>query len=231
MESMGEPRKAEALRPGWGVLAMRTVFNPEAAVGIRETYEFRVDGDVFHVAIDDGRMQARQGPAPDPEVVITTDVETLLRVGARQVNPLDAIAQGKAQLTGDPAAALRCVEIFGFPRPARDHEAPSGSPGGWGAATMRGTFNPKAAAGVRETYEMHVGDEVFHMTVDDGECETAQGPAARPDFVLSTDVRTFMALGARQITPMDAAGRGLATMKGDVEAAMRCVEIFGMRMT
>jgi len=45
------------------------------------------------------------------------------------------------------------------------------------------------------------------------------------------DVHTFMALGARQITPLDAVGRGLAFMKGDVEAAMRCVEIFGMRMS
>jgi putative sterol carrier protein len=153
-------------------------------------------------------------------------------VGARQVNPLDAIAQGRAQLSGDPAAALRCVEIFGFPGPAPDDPAAAGGRGsGWGAATMRSTFDPKAAVGVRETYELQVDDEVFHMVVDDGTCQTAQGPADRPDFVFSTDVRTFMALGARQITPIDAVGRGLASMKGDVEAAMRCVEIFGMRMS
>ena len=231
MESMGQPSGTEALRPGWGVLAMRTVFNPEAAAGLHETYEFRVDDDVFHAIIDDGRMEAKQGPAPDPQVVISTDVETLLRVAARQVNPLDAIAHGQAQLSGDPSAALRCVEIFGFPEPHPDEAEAGDLRPGWGALAMRATFDPKAARGVRETYEMHVGDEVFHMKVDDGTCETGQGPAARPDFVFSTDVRTFMALGARQVTPLDAVGRGLASMKGDVEAAMRCVEIFGMRMT
>jgi DNA-binding HxlR family transcriptional regulator/putative sterol carrier protein len=227
MESMELRSGTETLRPGWGVLAMRTVFNAEAAVGVRETYEFRVDGDVFHVRIDDGRMDARQGPAPDPQVVISTDVETLLTVAAHQLNPLDAVAEGKAEVSGDPAAAIRCVEIFGFPQPAPDDAAAPG----WGALAMRATFHPGAARGVRETYEIRVGDEVFHMKVDDGTCETGHGPAPDPDFVFATDVHTFMALGARQITPLEAVAQGLASMKGDIEAAMRCVEIFGMRMS
>ena len=227
-EFMDAPAGSDRLRPGWGVLAMRTVFNPEAAAGVRETYEFRVDDDVFHVVIDDSRLEARQGPAPDPQLVITTDVETFLAVGARQINPLDAVARGKAQVSGDPAAAVRCVEIFGLPAPTAAAADPAL---GLMAVTMGRGFDPKAARGVHETYEIHTEDEVFHLRIDDGNVETRAGPAADPDFVFSTDVRTLMALAARQMTPIDAVARGLATMKGDVEAAMRCVEIFGMRMS
>jgi DNA-binding HxlR family transcriptional regulator/putative sterol carrier protein len=228
MESMETPAGSDRLRPGWGVLAMRTVFNPQAAAGVKETYEFRVDDDVFHVVIDDSRLEAKQGPAPDPQLVITTDVETFLAVGARQINPLDAVARGRAQVSGDRAAAVRCVEIFGLPD--AEHTQAAADPGlGLMAVTMGRGFDPKAARGVHEIYEMHVEDEVFHLRIDDGTVETKAGPAEVPDFVFSTDVRTLMALAARQMTPLDAVGRGLASMKGDVEAAMRCVEIFGMR--
>jgi len=211
---------------GWGVLAFKATFDPAAAQGVHEPYEFDVDGDVFHIRVDDGSLTATQGPATAPDLVYVTDVETLLSIGARQVSPVDAVQEGRARMTGKPEVAARVVEIFGFPPPD------TGDPGGhrepgWGPAAMRATFDPAAAQGVHETYELHVAGEVFHMVVADGTLRAGPGPAVDPDFVMICDVATFMAIGAGQLHPMDALMNGQADMKGEVDAAMRCLAIFG----
>ena len=230
MESMEEPKPTDVLRPGWGVLAFKATFDPEAARGVHETYEFHVEGDVFHIQVDDGTLKAAQGPAPAPDLVYFCDVETLLGIGARQLSPVDAVSLGRARMTGEPEAAARAVEIFGFPPPEK--EEPAGGPEpGWGPAAMRATFDPEAARGVHETYELHIGEEVFHMVVADGTLRAAAGPAGRPDFVMITNVVTFMAIGAGQLSPVDALMNGQADMKGGVDAAMRCLAIFGFGRT
>ena len=226
LAAMEEPKPTDVLRPGWGVLAFKATFDPAAAQGVHETYEFDVDGDVFHIRVDDGALTATQGPATAPDLVYVTDVETLLSIGARQVSPVDAVQEGRARMTGKPEVAARVVEIFGFPPP--DTWEPGGHrEPGWGPAAMRATFDPAAAQGVHETYELHVSGEVFHMVVADGTLQAGPGPAVDPDFVMICDVATFMAIGAGQLHPMDALMNGQADMKGEVDAAMRCLAIFG----
>ena len=44
---------------------------------------------------------------------------------------------------------------------------------------------------------------------------------------MACDVATLMAMGAGQLNPMDALMNGQADMKGEVDAAMRCLAIFG----
>jgi DNA-binding HxlR family transcriptional regulator/putative sterol carrier protein len=228
LESMSHPRENEVLRPGWGVLAARATFRPEAARGVRETYEFHIGDDVFHIAVEDGAMQARQGPAARADLVVSTDVETFMAIGARQLGPMEAVATGRAQVEGSPEVALRCVEILGLPTPDVSEMAPGQPVPGRAALSMRAVFQPQAALGVHDTYEFHVDDEVFHLTVDDGELETRIGPAARPDFVFSTDLRTFLAIGAGQVGVMEAISGGRAEMEGDTEAAMRCMKMFAL---
>ena len=46
-----------------------------------------------------------------------------------------------------------------------------------------------------------------------------------------TDVVTFMAIGAGQLSPIDALMNGQADMKGEADAAMRCLAIFGFGRT
>lgn len=222
---MEEPSEDDVLRPGWGVLAMRATFRPEAARGVRETYELRIDGDLFHIVVDDGTMQARQGPATRPDLILETDLETFLAIGAHQLNPVEAVVTGRARVEGDLEAGLRLVDILGLPQPDPADQA-AGS--GWGAPTMRVTFNPEAAAGVTETYQIHLGDEVFHMAVTDGKLRTGPGPADNPDLVFRTDSATYVAIGAHQLDPLEAVAGGRAQMQGDPEAARRCQRIFGL---
>src|SRR5918912_3406990 len=40
---------------------------------------------------------------------------------------------------------------------------------------MRGTFRPDRAQGVTARYELHVGEQVFEVTVNDGRCTTREG--------------------------------------------------------
>lgn len=228
MQFLAQPAVDDVLRPGWGVLAMRATFQPEAAKGVRETYELRIGADVFHIVVNDGSMEARQGTATHPDVILDTDLETFLAIGAHQLSPLEAVVSGKARVEGDVAAALRVVDILGLPQPHAGELAHGGRAPGWGVLAMRQTFNPRAAAGVAETYELHIDGEVFHLVVDDGSLQTAQGPAADPDLVYKTDSATLMAIGAHQVSPLEAVEAGRAQMSGNPNAALRCQRIFGL---
>ena len=50
------------------------------------------------------------------------------------------------------------------------------------------------ALGTRETYEFHVGVDVFHVTVDDGVSEPEYESSFEPDLVVRTDPHTFLSL-------------------------------------
>ena len=81
-------------------------------------------------------------------------------------------------------------------------------------------FQSDRAAGVRETYEFHVGQEVFHLEVDDGRARTRLGPAVRADAVFAMDADAF--------SPADALGAGRGTVSGDPSAAERCLYMLGL---
>jgi DNA-binding HxlR family transcriptional regulator len=116
-----EPQPDDVFRPGWAVTGMNVTFRPEAARGVHETYEFRIDGEVFHARVDDGTVATAQGPAWRPDLVVTTDSRTFLASAAGR------LPRGKARRAiateGDAAAATRCLEIFGLPLTIADAAA------------------------------------------------------------------------------------------------------------
>jgi DNA-binding HxlR family transcriptional regulator/putative sterol carrier protein len=115
MAFLGAPRPGDRFRPGWVLLGMRATFDGEAAAGLSETYELRIDGETFHAQVEDGTVDIRQGPAPEPDVAVELDSETFLAVGRRELAPEEAIASGRVRLTGDAQAALRCARLFALP--------------------------------------------------------------------------------------------------------------------
>lgn len=102
----------ELFRATWTVTAMANAADLDAARGIREAYQIDVDGEVFHVQVDDGRVQPRLGPAEDAAVVIHMDADTNARVVSGAISPLAAAAQGRLRIEGSSEAFQRCLRIF-----------------------------------------------------------------------------------------------------------------------
>jgi DNA-binding HxlR family transcriptional regulator len=102
----------ELFRPTWTVTAMANGADLEAAHGVRESYQIDVEGEVFHVLVNDGRVEPRLGPGPDPAVVILMDADTNARVVSGATSPLDALAAGTLRIEGSSEAFERCLRIF-----------------------------------------------------------------------------------------------------------------------
>ena len=75
--------------------------------------------------------------------------------------------------------------------------------------------SPRASAGLHETYEFHVGDEHFHIAVDDGETVARSGASPRePAVVVDCDIATFARLAWGKLSPSQALRRGDARVAG-----------------
>src|SRR2546422_1226819 len=83
MWTLRRPVENVAFRPTWGALAMKVLFSPEAAKGIREVYELRIDDEVFTVRVDDGALDVSPGPAPAADLVVTFDGETVMAIASQ----------------------------------------------------------------------------------------------------------------------------------------------------
>jgi putative sterol carrier protein len=93
-------------------MAMSASADLEAARGVREIYQLEVDDDVFHVRVDDGRVEPFARPAERPDVVIRMDTEALVDILSGERSPLDVLGAGRMQIEGPMEAFQRCVTIF-----------------------------------------------------------------------------------------------------------------------
>ena len=96
------------------MVAMRSALKPEAARGLQETYEFRIDEEAFHLRVKDGEAEALQGAAVDPDLVVRGITQTFLSLAAGQVEPEEALDSGEIQIEGDQETLTRCVEVLGL---------------------------------------------------------------------------------------------------------------------
>jgi DNA-binding HxlR family transcriptional regulator len=112
---MGPPDPGDRVRPAWFAVALQSGFRPEAARGVDETYEFHLEGAVFHARTRDGA--ARHGPADGVDLVVTCDVQTFLEVWTGMVPAEDALAEGRLRVEGTRAALRRCLRLFRLSSP------------------------------------------------------------------------------------------------------------------
>lgn len=112
---LGSPDPADEFKPAWAMVPVRATLKPEAASGARETYESRVDEEAFHVQIEDGEAKTRQGPAMDPDLVISGGTRAFLDVAAGRLGPTEALESGVIRAEGDRAALSRYLEMFEGP--------------------------------------------------------------------------------------------------------------------
>lgn len=120
---LGAPRPEDDLNPAWAVVAVRAALEPGAA---SETYEFRVDEEAFHVRVEDGEAEARQGPAVNPDLVIQGATRAFLDLAAGRLGPAEAMESGVIRFEGHRDALARCLRMFGVPAAREKGEAIEG---------------------------------------------------------------------------------------------------------
>jgi DNA-binding HxlR family transcriptional regulator len=113
-QSLGEPRPEEIITPDSMTMALRSTFVPEAAGGLRVSYELRLGPVVIHAQIENSTIRVGEGPLADADLVIEAGpgVKDLM---SGTLSPRDAIDSGSVQLAGDPALLDRFVEVFRIP--------------------------------------------------------------------------------------------------------------------
>lgn len=104
-------------RGSWGFLAVQAMVHGQTVPDVSESYEFRVDGEVFHLRLHGGRAVAQRGPADEPAIVVETDATTFVKIGAELLSPFDALVSGVLRIEGDPGAAQRCTRLLGLSTP------------------------------------------------------------------------------------------------------------------
>lgn len=112
------PPDSQEIGPDSIVLALRSLFDPEAAGELEASYGLRIGADRFRVEIADGRVELSRGPAEDPTVSIATaDAGTFAAILAGQLPLDDAIGSGAAEIEGSKQAAKRFLRLFPMPEP------------------------------------------------------------------------------------------------------------------
>jgi DNA-binding HxlR family transcriptional regulator len=112
--TLAEPRPEDTVNVDSMLLALRATFRPEAARGLKAGYELRLGEIVIHARLDKGVLEVGEGPLPDADVTIETDL-TLRRLMCGELTPSDAVKSRKARVTGDHELFERFVEIFHIP--------------------------------------------------------------------------------------------------------------------
>lgn len=88
--------------------------------GGEETYEFRVDGESFHVRLAGDEVDVRQGPAADPDLTVSGNTEILLAVVAGRLTPSDAVEAGAIAPECARGSLARRLALLVRPEGSRD---------------------------------------------------------------------------------------------------------------
>lgn len=114
------PPDSEEIGPDSIVLALGSLFDPEAAGDLSATYNLQIGDERFRVEIAAGRVELGRGVAKDPAVAVTlafADAPTMAAVLTGQLPFAEAIASGALQLAGPKQAARRFLRLFPMPEP------------------------------------------------------------------------------------------------------------------
>jgi DNA-binding HxlR family transcriptional regulator len=111
------------------VLALRSLFDAEAAGDVEASYELRLGEESFHVGIAGGELELGRGGGEAPAVAIETDPGTLAALLTGQLALDAALESGAAKIEGGKKDARRFLTLFPMPEPcpASQQDEPAGS--------------------------------------------------------------------------------------------------------
>ena len=100
------------------VLALRTMFDPDAAAGLDASYELRLGEDRFRVHVGDSRFQISRGATEAPDAMIETEPKALAALLWQGRRLPEALRSGEVRIDGDRSAIERFLRLFPLPEPA-----------------------------------------------------------------------------------------------------------------
>jgi DNA-binding HxlR family transcriptional regulator len=109
------PPDAETIGADSIVLALRSLFDPEAAGEMVATYELRLGEDLFHVDVGDWEIELHRGAAEDADAAIETDPGTLAAVLTGQLPLEEALRSGAIAIEGGKRTVSRFLKLFPMP--------------------------------------------------------------------------------------------------------------------
>jgi DNA-binding HxlR family transcriptional regulator len=96
------------------------------------------------------------------------------------------------------------------------------------ALAIKAFFRPHQAQGIDETYELHIGQEVLQVQLQNGALRVQQGEFLKADVVFYTEMQVYVGLFAGQLQPDEAIAAGLIRIEGDPGALHRFLSICGV---
>jgi DNA-binding HxlR family transcriptional regulator len=111
------PPEADGMGPDAAVIALKTMFDPQAADGVSARYELQFGEHRFRLAVADRRLEAARGEADRPDATIATDPETLVAVLWHGRRLTAAERAGDLRIEGDREAATRLLTLFAAAAP------------------------------------------------------------------------------------------------------------------
>lgn len=99
------------------VLALRSLFDRDAAGDLETSYELRLDGEAFAVRVHGGELDLGRGAAESPVAAIETDPATLAALLTNQLPLEGSIESGAAHIEGSKRDVHCFLGLFPMPEP------------------------------------------------------------------------------------------------------------------
>jgi DNA-binding HxlR family transcriptional regulator len=113
------PPDSREIGPDSIVLALGSLFDPEAAGDLTASYNLQIGEDRFRVDVAAGKVELKRGAAEDPDVSLTfPDAPTTAAVLTGQLDFAEALSSGALQIDGAKQSAKRFLRLFPMPEPS-----------------------------------------------------------------------------------------------------------------
>lgn len=100
----------------------------------------------------------------------------------------------------------------------------------WAQLAVEALMQGRRVAGkITENYLFEIDEAHFHVAVIDGNPALTPGTTDQWAMRMQTDASTFVKLGARLVSPVEAVQSQALTLDGSAEAIERCADLLGMR--
>ncbi|MGP8292256.1 SCP2 sterol-binding domain-containing protein [Halomonas sp. AOP43-A1-21] len=88
-------------------------FNPEAAEGMDEVFQFHFsDAGDHYLVIKDRTLDVQEGEHDDPSVSLSMSTDTLKGIMSGDINGMTAFMTGKLKATGNVMLATKLTSLF-----------------------------------------------------------------------------------------------------------------------